>query len=332
MVSESPSHADEMERAQADLNDAVASKNETEHSFQTLKSEIEATKDDASNKKRTAIAYIDSLKTQLAQSVEEKQSLQRSFEEQAKALAQADELVNASSEEITTLKQQSTAKDEEVQRVKEASEQKVLEARREAEAVRTTRIELDATVESKLEETEQHKRLRQLAKTETLSLAKKLEASAKLSETVHFAIESTLVPRVARVSSVLQNLEWKVDAALSAVSVRRGELDYSGSNRESRTTTGRSGESSDHVLEKAILSIESLKEEFDIIIGDLKRVLDKTVSLSEYALEETTVWHAASKSLKRAIGDCIAASTRGSGNTVAFEPLSRQGSEQQTTL
>ena len=320
-------HEHEIQSAEANLIDAVASKNELEASLESLKAELESAASDALNKKRTAVAYIDSLKAEI---LEFKTNAETVEQEKCRLQAEKQKIEEARAQAETELKEalaRLAGKDEEIEQVNRNAERLVQAAKREAEEVKSTRIQMDATVESKVEETEQHKRLRQLAKSETLALARKLEESSKMSDTVLTAVESTLLPRVSKLGSVLQELEWKVDAALSAVSMRKGEPNLSGDSSRANGATGleRTAEESSGALEKSLLYVNLIKQNLDEFIPDLKRVLDKTVTLSEYALEETTVLGAASKSLRRAIGDCITASSTRNGS-VAFEPLSRHPS------
>ena len=320
-------HENEMQRAEANLIDAVASKNELEASLESLKADLEMASSDALSKKRTAVAYIDSLKAEIDEYKTGKEGLETQLSTIRAELNSNTQARIDVEKELNEVRERLVAKDEEIVQINTEAERLVQAAKREAEEVKSTRIKMDATVESKVEETEQHKRLRQLAKSETLALARKLEESSKLSDTVMAAVESTLLPRVTKIGSILQELEWKVDAALSAISMRKGENNVSGdSSRPTRTpSTNLKPEESAAALEKTLHYVEHIKQSFDGFISEMKRVLDKTVRLSEYALEETTVLGAASKSLRRAIGDCMTASSR-DRNNVVFEPLSRHPS------
>lgn len=70
-------------------------------------------------------------------------------------------------------------------------------------------------------QTEHHKKLRQSAKQETLSLARTLEKQEQFVRGLDSMVEKEVLPRAQQLATVTQEVEWNLDAALSAAAAQR---------------------------------------------------------------------------------------------------------------
>jgi len=123
---------------------------------------------------------------------------------------------------------------------------------REAEAIRLTEQEMHSAVESKEQEAREHKRLRQQAKKEALSLAKQLEGLQETLMMLTQRVDSVVFPRMREVSSSARNIEWQLDAALSANEAQdsRGRIQsFGNSGRISSFSRESSGEGLDSIID-----------------------------------------------------------------------------------
>jgi len=162
-------------------------------------------------------------------------------------------------------------------------------------------------------------------------------------------LDVSILPRTLQISSVLQEIDWNLDAGLSAAQAQRGEVQIdsapttrnsmissenisiggveeennnnSSSELEAETTLSKrrnsisSAESRSKLPSKIEISnenVEILKRRLENFTPRLRKILEKVQRVCDYAVEDQTMIGSATSALRRAIGDCFIARNQSS--------------------
>ncbi|GBG28661.1 Hypothetical Protein FCC1311_048822 [Hondaea fermentalgiana] len=197
---------------------AVAARIEQESLVERLEDDLKRERAEASEMKRKAKAYVDALMKKQGDAVQAARS------EAEKEVAAA---TKAHAAELETLREELESAQHELASLAQVKDARIKElegllvetasaTRREAEAIRLTEQEMQSIVDAKAEEVRTHKRLRQQAKKEALSLASQVEDLQERLQMMTRRVDSVLLPRLREASSSARDIEWRLDAALSA--------------------------------------------------------------------------------------------------------------------
>jgi hypothetical protein len=99
--------------------------------------------------------------------------------------------------------------------------------------------ETQALIDLSKRETDRQKRLRKAAKSETLSLVQQLEQQHAFVQMVDAKIQTDVLPKASKMTSVAQEIEWNLDATLSALAMNTDDALFD-ELRESSSRQGRS--------------------------------------------------------------------------------------------